>query len=687
MAPPFTPVTVTDSTTGVDTIGPLQRNLIATWTTPQTTTSGTTTDLCNQPKTFVGNDGYYYAFYADDMDEISYSYTTDGTIWTEVQNIFGSKDTSDAADFVVWYDDASDKVAIARISEGDFTAFYWSIGTPYQGAITWDYFDETKMVLYQSYIEFPSVYIGSNHDSTGTYLWVSVTTEDNSNNYYNEVWRYTYSDISPSWTEILVTPTDFSSHALTVIVGTPTSHDLVLFRGGFTAWSDVVTFYSSINDGTSFTAGSPTSGTYTLEWSGYTVYDDTVYISAVGPTGEGGGSLSLVAYNANTDSVTENNLIPTFPILWSMVFDGGATISVNLYGFTILCAGSDETISITQSQPWYEFNPALMTWMAPTTLWTGSEVAPQYPQIYYKEVPGSPLSAVAEWTTFAPTNTWATILYPSMLIGGVIGILDTTSDMEFISHYNASFYVSDSAIAIESLGHLIHEGDAALALEYLGLLTKRGILDSTTDIESIIVNISTLHKTIQDYAYAVDWAVGGNLVGLFDMAYAEDKISVQKFCTYSPISGAIPLTAMDTDYIALTYRQMIDMTGIPITYRTQHIVGHDAYEHPIIKYTDSILTAFITIFTNVEYEYVEEGFLPNHYASMWIYCVAPQVGDHVVWQSIEWEVRNSIPKVIGNKTVYYQTILRRVLANVPPAAPDPNTLNSGGVASLPTGDP
>ncbi len=250
--------------------------------------------------------------------------------------------------------------------------------------------------------------------------------------------------------------------------------------------------------------------------------------------------------------------------------------------------------------------------------------------------------------------------------------------------------VSDTATGVDTIGTPnIPVYDLVSALDWLGTISVPfRIDDSAIAIDYIGVTFAGKTVIVYDVAFGYDYIKAGiPITGLIDTAYAEDKISVQRFCTYNPISGAISLTPMDTDYIAISYRQQIDMIGIPITYRTQHIIGHGPYDHPIIEYTDSIVNAFITIFTNVEYEYVEEGFLPNHYANMWIYCTAPQVGDHVIWQGIEWEVRNSIPKVIGNKTVYYQTVLRRVLGNMPPATPEQNTLNSGGVASLPTGDP
>jgi hypothetical protein len=129
----------------------------------------------------------------------------------------------------------------------------------------------------------------------------------------------------------------------------------------------------------------------------------------------------------------------------------------------------------------------------------------------------------------------------------------------------------------------------------------------------------------------------------------------------SPPSGAYPLTSQESDYIVNSYHQMIDMVGLPILYKIQNVTGFDPYEHPIIEYFEKTINGVLSNITQDEYQYVETGFLPTHYASLWVYDAVPQVGDHVVWEGIEWEVRGSYPAVIGDRTVYYQVILRRVL--------------------------
>jgi hypothetical protein len=651
-----TSVNVSDTATAVETIGSLIKALPSSWSVPLPLDYGETCGTCNQPKTIVGNDGYCYVFYQDTGDYISYSYSQDGITWTPMNHLIGDADILDGSQFSVWYDKASNTIALARTSAKDLTSFYWSVGTLSAGTITWNQFDQAQPVTNQEGVYLPSVFFGLNHLYTSNLLWVSVTTSPDNIAFYNEVWMYTYGNVSPVWSNVKTDLTDNYDNALTIILGAYGNGSVILARGGYNSHADHITFFTTESDGVGAWAGPyTTTNTYDLSRSGYTLgydyYADTIFISAIGADGEGEG-LYLVWLNSDDDSYGEI-FIPTY--LLGIEIEGGATISSDPYGLTIATADiNGGMINVFQSRPWNEFNPSLLNWMPPQVIWTSPEASPSTPQMFFREVAGSALRTVLAWEASGP-SIYATILNPSVPATVFTGITDIVIGYDYITVYsNTHIGLSDSAIAIESIG----------------------------------VSGKFTSVVVYDVAFGYDYISAGiPITGLIDQAYAQDNISVQRFCTFNPFSGAISLTPMDTDYIALTYRQMIDMVGIPILYRTQHILGHGPYEHPIITYTDSILNAFITIFTNVEYEYVEEGFLPNHYANMWIYCVAPQVGDHVVWQGIEWEVRNSIPKVIGNKTIYYQTILRRVLGNVPPATPVPNTLNSGGVASLPIGDP
>ena len=163
-----------------------------------------------------------------------------------------------------------------------------------------------------------------------------------------------------------------------------------------------------------------------------------------------------------------------------------------------------------------------------------------------------------------------------------------------------------------------------------------------------------------------------------DQSYVQDSVSVTRIPSI-PSSGAFGLNAQELEYTVFSYHQQIDMIGQPITYLIQKITGYDSYQHPIIAYTPLTVQAVVTDMANEPYEYTEEGFLPIHYANMWTYAAQPEVGDHVVWQDIEWEVRNSFPKVIGNQTVFYRTVLRRVLST--------GTLLSGGTQLVPNDDP
>ncbi len=158
-------------------------------------------------------------------------------------------------------------------------------------------------------------------------------------------------------------------------------------------------------------------------------------------------------------------------------------------------------------------------------------------------------------------------------------------------------------------------------------------------------------------------------VSIYDSSYVQGQVSVTRIPD-PPFNGAYPMTPQELDYTVISYRQMIDMVGLPITFKIQKIVGDDGYGHPIIEYTPITVNAVVTDMANEPYEYTPEGFLPVHYANMWTYKAQPQIGDHVVWQDIEWEVRNSFPKVIGNQTIFYRTVLRRVLSS--------ETLQSGG---------
>ena len=131
---------------------------------------------------------------------------------------------------------------------------------------------------------------------------------------------------------------------------------------------------------------------------------------------------------------------------------------------------------------------------------------------------------------------------------------------------------------------------------------------------------------------------------------------------FYPPSGASPLSTQETDYMVNTFHEMIDMAGLPVLYKIQVISGVDAYEHPIITYREKTINGVISNITSDEYQYVETGMLPTHYANLWVYNVEPQIGDRVDWNDLEWEVRGSYPVVIGNRTVYYQVIIRRVLS-------------------------
>ena len=112
-------VNVADSTTDIDWLGTLIKALPSSWSTPASLDYAETCGTCNQPKTIVGNDGYCYVFYQDTGDYISYSYSLDGTVWTAMNHLIGDGDILDGSQFSVWYDSASNTIALVRTSAKD----------------------------------------------------------------------------------------------------------------------------------------------------------------------------------------------------------------------------------------------------------------------------------------------------------------------------------------------------------------------------------------------------------------------------------------------------------------------------------------------------------------------------------------------------------------------------------------
>lgn len=156
-------------------------------------------------------------------------------------------------------------------------------------------------------------------------------------------------------------------------------------------------------------------------------------------------------------------------------------------------------------------------------------------------------------------------------------------------------------------------------------------------------------------------AFTGTLVAVTgEEGFGAEGVSIERLFPPIPPSGGVPISSDECNYIALTYHQQIDTIGTSITYNIQNIAQTDGYEHPVITYKPLTITAFLMAVQS-EYDYVEAGFLPTHYATMWVYQVEPEVGDRVTWQDIVWEVRSVIPKMFGNCLVYYDVLLRRVL--------------------------
>lgn len=130
------------------------------------------------------------------------------------------------------------------------------------------------------------------------------------------------------------------------------------------------------------------------------------------------------------------------------------------------------------------------------------------------------------------------------------------------------------------------------------------------------------------------------------------------------------LSSAEDAYLIATFQQYVQALGTTITYMTQTTSGTSAYGQPNISYISSSITGVVTNLSKDEYQFVEPGLWPSHYAHFWVYQLIPQVGDRVLWHQIEWEIRNSFPMIIGQTTVYYKCLIRRVLVG--------GTLQAGG---------
>jgi hypothetical protein len=213
--------------------------------------------------------------------------------------------------------------------------------------------------------------------------------------------------------------------------------------------------------------------------------------------------------------------------------------------------------------------------------------------------------------------------------------------------------VSDSGSGNDSVlaANIVIVSDTGSGAETIGIIAKIPITDSGAGTESIIVGTVV---------------VRGNEYG-----HSEDDVNIIRLYPPTPPSGAIPFTSDEAAYVTLSYHQMIDMVGTPILYRIVQTITDDDYEHPNLTYYDQTIQGVIGNDMSQEpYEFVDVGFLPAHYAKVWVYQVTPEIGDRVVWKDLVWEVRNSIPRVIGSLTLYYDVILRRVLTE--------GTLTAGG---------
>jgi hypothetical protein len=129
------------------------------------------------------------------------------------------------------------------------------------------------------------------------------------------------------------------------------------------------------------------------------------------------------------------------------------------------------------------------------------------------------------------------------------------------------------------------------------------------------------------------------------------------------------LTTQDYQYIKNTWKQYINMAGMPVTYETRVDGPLDIYNQPTFTFTNTTVYALISQITKLEYRFIEEGLLPPHDAKLWVYttnaavsnAAPPKPNDRVIWENIEFEIRGVFPVTVGTAVVYYEIMLRRLI--------------------------
>jgi hypothetical protein len=120
-----------------------------------------------------------------------------------------------------------------------------------------------------------------------------------------------------------------------------------------------------------------------------------------------------------------------------------------------------------------------------------------------------------------------------------------------------------------------------------------------------------------------------------------------------------PLLNLEVEHLKATFKQMIETLGFPITYMSRTDSGEDSYGHPIYSFSNQTFKAIVTNISDREYQFVEPGLLPTHYAKLFLYQVTPKIGDRISYVNIEWEVRGIIPMTVNGQVIYYEVIIRR----------------------------
>jgi hypothetical protein len=111
-------------------------------------------------------------------------------------------------------------------------------------------------------------------------------------------------------------------------------------------------------------------------------------------------------------------------------------------------------------------------------------------------------------------------------------------------------------------------------------------------------------------------------------------------------------------------RQILDQSGVNISYRNYVQVGVDEYGQPTYNATDYSLKAVKESMGLSDVRFVEAGYLPDHY--LYFYLHADDVTfsfdlakDEVTYAGTTYIVRNVFIFKLGDVNIYYKVLARR----------------------------